>query len=131
MPAVRVQIVLDRNIVLIKCGGQRLETRYARREPVQIVLREAHHHTRLLAACLLARRPGKDADGVDPPLLEDGHDRAAEPGTVGQQQHYRRNTPRHPRDGDDRAPPVILHGFISLFQKIDQHRRYSRSLLST
>ncbi len=131
VPAVAVQIVLDRHTVLVQRRGQQFQARHTRGEPVEIVLGEAHWYAGLLAARLLARRTGKDADGIDAPLLEDGHDRAAEARAIGQQQHHRRNPPCHPRHGDEGAPPVILHRFVSLFQQIDQHRRYPRSLLST
>ena len=114
-PRVGVEIVLHRHVFL-NLRRDVFDPWNGVLQAVHIVFSEAHLHSGFVAAGLLAGPAGKDADDVGAPLGEDRLNGPAEPCAIGQQQHHRRNPPRHPDHGDGRAAAVVDHRLPSLAQ---------------
>src|SRR6185503_121627 len=120
-PRVRVQIVLHCHL-FERNRRNVINSRHRRAQPIHIVNREPHLYARLLTTRLFARPPRKRADNVRAPLRKNRLDRPAESRSIRQQQHNRRNPPRHPDHRDSRAAAVIQHRLPSLPKYVFQHR---------
>ena len=107
-PRVGVQIVLHRD-VFVHSRRNVIDPWNAGDDAVHIIQGELHLHARFLAARLFAGPSRENADDVGAPLRENRLDRAAETCSIGQQQHHRRNPPRHPDHGDGGATAVVNH----------------------
>src|SRR5437899_1958426 len=69
-----------------------------------------------------ASMPGINYDGVGTERIPDTFDCAAEALTVGQQQHNRRNSPRHAEHGEQGLAEIVTHSAVSFGENIAIHR---------
>ena len=87
--------------------------------------------TCLRATCLQFCSSGKNCNQVAAERGERRHESTLETGSISQQEHDRRDSPRHAEHGQHASTAIVPHRPVSLFADVVQHCLYSCRRAST
>src|SRR5438270_4250724 len=91
-------------------------------QDLHVVIGETDCRTSFVAAGLLRSASGINSNGGGSECVPNTLYGAAETLTVRQQEHNRRNSPRHAEHSEESLAEVVTHGAVSFGENIATHR---------